>query len=65
MAKPKPEKHPGGRPKGSKNKDRTKARTSGEDASRRKNQPCKNLARAGHGTDWHCDICNDTGEVSG
>jgi hypothetical protein len=58
------EKNPGGRPKGSKNKRRTPARPGGKGTPPSKTQPCKNLSKPGHGTDWHCDACNDTGEVT-
>lgn len=56
------EKKPVGRPKGS---GKGKRGTPVPGQPRARKQPCKNLSKAGHGTDWHCDLCNDTGEVSG
>lgn len=58
-------KHPGGRPKGSKSHGgrRRNPAKPGIDP-RRKTQPCPALSKKGHGTDWHCDACNDSGEVS-
>lgn len=66
MAKDKPEpkgKHPGGRPKGSGKGKRGQARPGGSRTYRVANKPCPALAKPGHGTDWDCDQCHNTGEV--
>lgn len=58
-------KHPGGRPPGSKShKGKRRNPAMPGTKSTTKTKPCPALSRKGHGTDWHCDTCNDSGEVT-
>ena len=56
------EKKPVGRPKGS---GKGKRGTPQPGRPRAKTKACPASSKPGHGTDWHCDTCDDTGEVSG